>query len=97
MNHCILDKHWKPFISRCAYCDITYTLIARVETFQQDQQYIDQLAGIHLEYLETHHSSAGSTGNLARQYFSQLDRQTVVQLYALYQVDLEMFGYSPDL
>ena len=27
LNKCGLDKHWKPFISRCGYCDIPYKVI----------------------------------------------------------------------
>ena len=97
MNTCRLDKHWKPYISRCAFCDIPYRVIARAETFLEDQLYIGQLAGVQLEHVESHHSSGGSNRDLARQYFGELDRRTVDRLYALYQMDFEMFGYSPNL
>ena len=97
MNRCKLDKHWKPFISRCAFCDIPYRVIARAETFQEDQKFIAQLAGVQFEQLEAHHSSGGSTRDLAKMYFGQLGRRTVDRLFGLYQVDFEMFGYSPDL
>ena len=46
--------------------------------------------------LESHVSSGGSTKDLARKYFSELDLDTVASLYNLYKVDFEMFGYSPD-
>ena len=29
MNTCQLNNHWKPFITRCAYCDVSYSIIAR--------------------------------------------------------------------
>ena len=32
---------------------------------------------------------------MVAEYFSQLSRQEVVQLYELYRVDFSMFGYSP--
>merc|ERR1719308_832409 len=70
MSTCRLDKHWKPFISRCAFCDIPYRVIAKAETFLEDQQYIGQLAGVKLERVETHHSSGGSTRD--QQYIGQL-------------------------
>lgn len=47
-------------------------------------------------FLESHVSSGGSTRNLARKYFSELDIMTVRRLYEFYKVDFEMFGYSPD-
>ena len=46
--------------------------------------------------LETHVSSGGSTKELARKYFSEMDIDTVKRLYQLYKVDFEMFGYTPD-
>ena len=41
-------------------------------------------------------SSGGSTKDLARKYFSEMDIDTAKRLYQLYKVDFEMFGYSPD-
>ena len=46
MNNCKLDNHWKPFISRRAYCDISYSIIARAETMDEDQKYIGQMANV---------------------------------------------------
>ena len=42
-------------------------------------------------------SSGGSTKDLARKYFSELDLATVKKLYKVYKVDFEMFGYTPDI
>ena len=47
-------------------------------------------------FLESHVSSGGSTRDLARKYFSELDIMMVRRLYEFYKVDFEMFGYSPD-
>ena len=47
-------------------------------------------------FSETHVSSGGSTRDLARKYFSELDIMMVRRLYEFYKVDFEMFGYSPD-
>ena len=46
LNKCGLDKHWKPFISRCGYCDIPYKVIAKAENFAEDQKFIGKLANI---------------------------------------------------
>ena len=46
MNKCDLDKHWKPFISRCGYCNIPYKVIAKAENFAEDQKFIGRLANI---------------------------------------------------
>ena len=35
-----VDVHWRPYNARCSYCDIPYNVIGRVETFEEDVQYI---------------------------------------------------------
>ena len=51
LNKCGLDKHWKPFISRCGYCDIPYKVIAKAENFAEDQKFIGKLANIDFKTL----------------------------------------------
>ena len=72
-------------------------MIARAETFAEDQKFIGQMAGVTFEQIETHQSRGGSSKELAKIYFGQLDRRTVNKLFRLYKVDFQMFGYSPDL
>ena len=96
MNSCDLDIHWLPFISRCGYCDIPYLVIAKAESFQTDQKFIGLLAGIEFGDVQFNPSSGGSTKSLSRKYFSQLDKETIDELYSLFKVDFEMFGYRPD-
>ena len=71
--------------------------MGRLETLQEDLNFIGQMAGVKLETISTNPSRGGSTSDLARKYFGQLDRRIVKKLYKLYKVDFEMFGYSPDL
>lgn len=40
------DEHWTPIYSFCTPCSINYTLIAKVETFQRDTEYIIRQAGL---------------------------------------------------
>ena len=46
MNQCRLNYHWRPFISRCGYCDIPYNIIVKAETIQEDQKYLGLLANV---------------------------------------------------
>ena len=41
---------------------------------------------------EFHESSGGYTKDLTKQYFSELDQGTVIELYNIYKVDFEMFN-----
>ena len=38
--HKYVNEHWKPFYSQCGYCDIDYSFIGRMETFEEDVRYI---------------------------------------------------------
>lgn len=40
------DEHWSPVYSFCTPCSINFTLIAKVETFQRDSEYIIRQAGL---------------------------------------------------
>ena len=46
MNQCLLNYHWRPFISRCGYCDVPYNIIVKTETLQEDQKYLGLLANV---------------------------------------------------
>ena len=64
---------------------------------EEDLHYIGQMAkGVKFKKIESNTSGGGSTRSLARKYFGQLDRDLVMKLYKFYQVDFEMFGYSPE-
>ena len=45
---------------------------------------------------ESHVSSGGSTKDLAKNYFWELDVTMVKKLHEFYKVAFEMFDYSPD-
>ena len=51
VNKCDFNIHWKPFISRCGYCDIPYKVIARAENFDEDRKFIGKLANIDFKTL----------------------------------------------
>ena len=85
-------------IFRCDYCHISYDVIGKTETMQEDTVYILSKAGIDRSKfpMKTHHSSGGSSEDLAQTYFKQLDKKTVLKLYNMYHIDFVMFGYSPE-
>lgn len=40
------DEHWSPIYQFCTPCSINYTLIAKMETFERDSEYIIRQAGL---------------------------------------------------
>ena len=57
LKHCMMDRHWKPFISRCAYCTVPYVVISKAETFEEDKRFIGDMAGVQFEDIQAHKSS----------------------------------------
>ena len=92
-SSCDLDGHWRPFLSKCAYCTAPYTVIARLETLQEDLHFLGEMAGVKFDSGTASKPSSGGSDR-ARLYFGQLTRGVVWQLYQLYWVDFQMFGYT---
>ena len=92
--NCRINRHWQPFIANCKYCTIPYTVIGKMETMEQDLHFISKMAGLDLKLAHKFTSSGGSTSELGRKYFKELSADIVMELYILYQIDFEMFGYS---
>ena len=95
-SSCDLDPHWLPFISKCGYCTVPYTVIGRIESIDEDLDFIGQMAGVEFEKEHKNENIGGSTEDLAVKYFGLLDQKVVMQLYELYRVDFELFGYTAD-
>ena len=34
-----VDAHWRPFYARCAYCDVDYDVIGKMESFEEDVRF----------------------------------------------------------
>ncbi|XP_059477564.1 carbohydrate sulfotransferase 11-like [Neocloeon triangulifer] len=92
-----LDDHWIPNYLFCTPCIIDYDIIAHVETLFRDQLYV--IKKVKLEgkiWPIWRHITKGqsSAGEIAKSYFSQLTQSDVQQLYKMYRLDFELFGYN---
>jgi len=97
VKSCQLDRHWLPMVSRCCYCDLQYTAIARLESLSEELDYIGMMAGgVEFSHLQAH-SSEWNITEAAVRYFSQVPKRDVEELQKLYQIDFELFQYSADL
>ncbi|XP_065085055.1 carbohydrate sulfotransferase 11 [Ochlerotatus camptorhynchus] len=97
------DEHWSPVYSFCTPCSINFTLIAKVETFQRDSEYIIRQAGLETLLLNKlprsrlrsiTNRAASNTRNLTPRYFSQIDERLLTEVLEIYQLDFELFGYN---
>ena len=101
-----VDIHWRLFSSRCQHCYIPYTMIGRMETFDEDVQYIILKNRLEkelpiskaLQFKSKNSSLRGKEENksITMQHFSQLKTQQIQKLYELYKMDFELFEYDID-
>ena len=96
--NCIMDGHWKPYFQKCDYCDVDFDVIGKMETFNEDVDFIfqstrlDEISSIRRnEKLNSHQRS-----NLG-QYFQNLSENVIRQLYEVYKIDFEMFDYGLEI
>ncbi|XP_064080512.1 carbohydrate sulfotransferase 11-like isoform X2 [Macrobrachium nipponense] len=104
-----IDAHWRPIYDRCAPCDLRYDVIAKVETFHEDQRYIRAITGLSGQsakegpngglppHAHAHASSGPSSAELTKKYFSSLNEEEKLRVYKAYFFDFYLFGYSPDV
>ena len=71
-----------------------------MEHFQEDLAFIEQLAGFKFKKSKNiikNQSKSGRADEQTLQYFKMLDKKVLKEVYKLYEVDFELFGYSADL
>ena len=94
-----LNQHWRPYASKCSFCDLEYDLIGRMETWRDDLNYIIRKRGLDVLQSENsgtiHHSTKGKTEQTAKGYFSKLTQKQGQDLYNMFHMDFEMFDYDP--
>ena len=94
---CKIDAHWKPQYMQCFYCEMNYDVIGKVETFEEDFLYIVRRQNLTHHFpksqtLRKFHPTYKTLENV--EYFKQLSRGQVQQLYKMYELDFLLFNYD---
>jgi len=100
----VLLSHWAPYWFLLSPCrkDIFPDYIFKVETLKSDFDILHK----QLEFPERFHLGKiaphglhkpdfTNTSDLARKHYAELTKTQVRELYEMYKIDHEMFGYSP--
>ena len=101
-NQYKFNYHWSPLSSRCSYCDMSYNVIGRMESFEEDVDYIFQKTDLEMlvpvEEQQNHLNPSGKGGeNETLFYLEQLTDKQKLDVYNLYKMDFELFGYDASL
>lgn len=68
-----------------------------METFSEDVKYIIRKKNLDLPLSNSNHSKNSArydTAKITAKYFSQLSKQQIKDLYKMYRMDFELFGYD---
>ena len=93
--------HWWPFTDMCKLCELEFNYVGKLETLEQD---VDCILDTFPEYELLHrmkerikvkvNSSGHHNKNMTMDYFSQLSREIIIELYNMYDADFALGGYE---
>ncbi|XP_069971152.1 carbohydrate sulfotransferase 11 [Penaeus vannamei] len=91
-----LDEHWTPMSQFCTPCLVNFDVFAKVETLEEDGNYIIFSAGIEdvIKPKRINRSRNEPTDAVADKFLCQLSQQQMKGLLQLYKYDLELFQYD---
>ena len=102
-NNCESNLHWRPFVIRCSYCDINYDMIGRMETWNDDFNYIirkrklEKYFPVQKTDNRQYHATKQNTTEVTKDLFSNLSKKQKEDLYKMFRIDFEMFNYNPEI
>ncbi|XP_078040200.1 carbohydrate sulfotransferase 11 [Augochlora pura] len=93
-----LDMHWTPVVNFCTPCQVRFDVIAKFETLHEDQDYLIRQAHVgHIIKPEWKNPTRGvQTKDVIKNYFAQLSKLQIKDLYEMFRYDFVLFDYSPD-
>lgn len=100
-----VNIHWKPLSSKCSYCNVPYSVIGRLETFEEDTKYITMKSGVILNHQTMENADKSKSEDIVmeagkidedKKYFSKLKKEKIEELLIMYKMDFDLFGYDAE-
>ena len=93
------DMHWAPVYSFCNPCQVNINTIAKVETMDEDTEYILQkikVSKYRIDMSKKNQASDGkSASDVANGFLKSIGSSLYAKILKLYIVDFDIFGYVP--
>ena len=92
--------HWWPATKLCKLCQVQYDFYGRIETIHDDVACIASKFPDYVELqsvqnlISTKINTGRKSESLSKQYFSQLSKETVLELYEVFKDDFIIGGYE---
>ncbi|XP_047501220.1 uncharacterized protein LOC125047147 [Penaeus chinensis] len=91
---------WVPYWAQCSVCATDYTLIMKLETMAEDEQFLVVLSNLKelkgKKGKNWKHLNGQSSHDAAPQYYRELTKAQMRSLYERYKMDFDLFGYDID-
>ncbi|KAK7078696.1 hypothetical protein SK128_015279 [Halocaridina rubra] len=91
-----INEHWIPMNDFCTPCLNNFDIIAKVETLEEDTNYIVYKTGVEniIKSQVLNRANGKSTTDVTEYYICQLTNQQFLDLVDLYKYDIELFDYD---
>ena len=93
--------HWWPFSDICKLTEIDYNFIGKLETLEEDVECIlkqfpdyDKLQAIRRKLKSKVNAKGHHNKDMTKEYFAQLSKNVIKDLYKMYEIDFWMGGYE---
>ena len=98
----LMDEHWKPVITLCSACaeGMKFDFVIKFENLAEEERYLTERLGITTlikQRWENKNLAGNMTHEIKDMYFNMLSEEEIWQLYTMYQMDFDMFGYELEL
>ncbi|XP_068204129.1 carbohydrate sulfotransferase 11-like [Palaemon carinicauda] len=91
---------WTPYWAQCNVCGADYNVIIKLETMTEDERFLITLSNLEelreLKSQEWRHLNNTTSSDIAPEFYSQLSRTQIKQLYQRYLLDFLLFDYDID-
>ncbi|KAG8225689.1 hypothetical protein J437_LFUL001721 [Ladona fulva] len=89
------NEHWKPIVDLCQVCLIDYDIVGKYDTLYEDAKFILKQIG-KSDVMFPHAIKPSGTGPQLKKYYNTLSQKIIKDLYEIYKLDFELFGYSAE-
>ncbi|ROT79643.1 Carbohydrate sulfotransferase 11 [Penaeus vannamei] len=89
----IVNEHWRPYESLCHPCALSYDVIAKYESLEEDSERFLRLIGAP-EGLHFPQYAPTNTSALLHSYLASVKPDRLAQLMMAYQRDFQLFQYD---
>ena len=94
-----MNSHFRPSNTYCAFCNIKYGVVSKMENFNEDKERVMEILGVEDKQAgQRLNINGGQTiKNLTRELFKNISENYKAALFNIYKYDFLMFNYDAEL